>query len=147
MVPGQTITATTPVGTIAIRADDWLKRSYTWEGATRSVVMRPRTRRWYGSLGVYYPGSGRHWKEHKGITRGVLQEGQQRFESVEQAVDWIDKWVWMPRVYTHDGLVVGWAKVPEREQLNVDVWQILVNGQKPSTMPGATDSAIRVSPP
>src|SRR5207247_1891078 len=69
MVPGETITATTSVGTMELRADDWLKRSYTWEGATRSVEMWPRNERWYGSLGVYFPGDGRHWEEHHGITR------------------------------------------------------------------------------
>lgn len=147
MVPGQTIAATTPLGTIQIRADDWLKRSYTWEGATRSVKMWPRAERWDGSLGVYYPGPGRHWQEHHGITRGVVQEGQQQFDSLEKAVDWISKQQWMPYVYRNDGLVVGWGKVPDREQLNVDVWQIMINGKKPTTLPGATDAAIRVSPP
>jgi len=149
MVPGQTITATTPVGTISIRADDLLKRSYTWEGATRSAEMWPRAQRWYGSLGVYYPGEGRHWEEHHGITRGVVQEGQQHFDSVEAVMAWIAKaeQQWMPYVYRNDGLMVGWTKVPEREQLNVDVWQIMINGKKPTHLPRATDAAIRVSPP
>ena len=149
MLPGQTITATTPVGTIQIRADDWLNRSYTWEGATRSVVMWPRDERWYGSLGIYYPGPDRHWEEHHGITRGVVQEGQQHFDSVEAAMAWIAKpeQQWMPYVYRNDGLMVGWCKVLDREQLNVDVWQIMVNGKKPTTLPGATDAGIRVSPP
>ena len=145
MRPGETITATTPSGTIQVRADDWLRRSYTWDGATRSAVMWPRHERWYGSLGVYYPGPGRHWKEHHGITRGVLQEGQHHFDSVEAAMEWIGKQTWMPAVYRNDGLMVAWGKVPDREQLNVDVWQIMVNGEKPTTLPGATDSAIRVS--
>src|SRR4051812_45790833 len=81
MRPGETITATTPLGAMQVRADDWLERSYTWEGATRSVVMWPRDARWYGSLGIYFPGDGRHWHEHHGITRGVVQEGQQHFGS------------------------------------------------------------------
>ena len=145
MRPGETITATTPNGTIQIRAKDWLGRAYTWDGATRSVVMWPRDERWYGSLGVYYPGPGRHWKEHRGITRGVVQEGQHHFDSVEAAMEWIGKQTWMPAVYRNDGLMVAWGKVLDREQLNVDVWQIMVNGAKPTTLPGATDSAIRVS--
>ncbi len=149
MARGQTITAMTSVGTIQIRADNWLKRSYTWEGATRSVEMWPRNERWYGSLGVYYPGPGRHWEEHHGITRGVVQEGQQHFDSVEAAMAWIAKpeQKWMPYVYRNDGLMVGWTKVPEREQLNVDVWQIIIKGKKPTKLPGATDAAIQISPP
>jgi hypothetical protein len=150
MVPGQTITATTPVGTIEIYADDWLKRSYTWEGATRSVVMWPRDKRWDGSLGVYFPGPGRHWKEHHGITRGCVDEGQRHFPSEDDAAFWIQSQIrmyGMPYVCSRDGLVVGWMKVPEREQLDVSVWQIMVNGKKPTTMPGATDGPIRVSRP
>jgi hypothetical protein len=148
MVPGQTITARTPPGTIRISADDWLRRSYTWEGATRSVEMWPRDERWYGSLGIYYPGPGRHWEEHRGITRGVVQEGQQHFTSEQEALAWIrSQSGWKPHVYTRHGLVVGWRKVPEREQLDVDVWQIMVNGRKPPDLPGATDAAIQVSPP
>src|SRR5689334_5735778 len=41
MTPGMTVRATTPVGTIEIKATDALTRSYTWEGATRSVEMWP----------------------------------------------------------------------------------------------------------
>lgn len=148
MAPGQTIMAATPVGTIEIHADDWLRRSYTWEGATRSVETWPRAERWYGSLGVYYPGPGSHWEEHHGITRGVVQEGQQHFDSVKAAMAWISEHQqWMPNVYRNDGLMVGWSKTPEREQLNVDVWQIIVNGKKPTNLPGATDAAIRILPP
>ena len=56
MAPGSRLTATTPVGRIVINAGEGLRRSYTWDGATRSVEMWPRDKRWYGSLGIYYPG-------------------------------------------------------------------------------------------
>jgi hypothetical protein len=58
---------------------------------------------------------------------------------------WIAEQQWMPFVYRNDGLMVGWSKTPLRRQLNVDVWQILIHGQKPTSLPGATDGAIRVS--
>ena len=41
----------------------------------------------------------------------------------------------MPPVYTRDGLV-WWKTVPGRQQVNVNVWQIMVNGQKPANLPG-----------
>lgn len=148
MSPGETVTATTPSGTIAIRADGWLKRSYTWDGATRTLAMWPRDERWYGSLGAYFPGPGRHWEPHNGITRAVVDEGQQHFGSAHDAVEWIhryEKLALIPYAYTPEGLVVGWKTVPAREQLNVDVWQILVNGQKPKNLPGASSEAIRVT--
>jgi hypothetical protein len=109
--------------------------------------MWPREERWYGSLGLCYPGPGHHWKEHNGITRGVVEEGQQHFDSVEAAMEWIAQRTWMPFVYRNDGLMVGWGKVPGRYQLDVEVWQLMINGEKPASLPGATDEAIKVSPP
>ena len=62
MTPGMQITAHTEKGEITIRAGDGFERFYTWDGATRSVKLWPRKTRWYGSLGIYYPGPGQHWK-------------------------------------------------------------------------------------
>lgn len=105
--------------------------------------MWPRQERWYGSLGLYYPGPGNHWKSHNGITRGVLGEGQQHFKTVEETLAWISEQKrWMPFVYRNDGLVVGWRKVPPRKQLNVEVWQIYINGEKPMALPGSEDDKI-----
>jgi hypothetical protein len=138
------ITVTTQMGTIAITAGPGLERSYTWEGATRSVEMWPRTRRWNGSLGLYYPGPGNHWQEHHGITRGVLEEGQQHFEWTSEALKWIHERNWMPFVYRNDGLMVGWRKDLSRKQLNVEIWQIYVDGAKPNNLPGSQDDTILV---
>jgi hypothetical protein len=51
MPANATIEATTPEGKIIIKSGKGLKRYYSWDGATRSVVMWPRMERWYGSLG------------------------------------------------------------------------------------------------
>jgi hypothetical protein len=144
MPPGTSITATTGTGTMTVKAGQGLERSYTWEGATRSVRMDRRTRRWYGSYGAYFPGPGEHWQDHNGITRGVLEEGQQHFDTVDEAMQWLGSRNYMPRVWTDDGLVVGWMKVPLRKQLTVDVWQIYVNGRKPERMPGSQNDKIIV---
>src|SRR4249919_3030606 len=58
MEEGMTITAQTETGTIAITAGPGLDRTYSWEGASRSATLDPRTERWYGSLGAYFPGPG-----------------------------------------------------------------------------------------
>lgn len=142
MPDGMKIRATTSVGVIEIEAGPGCKRSYTWEGATRSVIMDPRGERWYGSLGLYYPGPGEHWAEHNGITRGVVEEGQQHFKTADEAVKWVKQRSYMPFVYRNDGLAVGWSKVPERRQLSVEVWQLMINGKRPVRLPGAIDSAI-----
>jgi hypothetical protein len=144
--PGMSIRARTTSGLIAIRAGNGLRRSYTWKSATRSVEMVPRGERWNGSLGLHFPGSGRHWEEHDGVTRAVVEEGQQDFETTRDALRWIgDRWTTL--VYRNDGLAVGWSKVPARRQLNVEVWQILVAGRKPTRLPGSDDRAIEVTCP
>jgi hypothetical protein len=127
MKKGMKITATIDGRTIIITAGKGLKRSYTWEGATRSVTMWPRCARWYGSMGIYYPGPGNHWKEHNGITRGVVQEGQQHFDSIGEAKSWLERHE--PIVYRNDGLAVMFFKVPERHQLDAAVWQIYIGGK------------------
>lgn len=147
MSKGMKIKATTPVGMIEIEAGEGCERSYTWEGATRSVIMGPRGERWHGSLGLAYPGPGNHWQEHNGITRGVLEEGQQHFSSEKEALAWIKERGFVKPVYRKDGLVVGWSKVLERHQLNVEVWQIYIKGKKPKKLPGANDAAIQVAMP
>lgn len=131
---------------IIITAGNGLKRSYTWKGATRSVEMWPRKERWYGSLGLYYPGDGYHWKAHRGIARGVLEEGQQHFKTIQEALKWIEsrKQQGLPLVYRNDGLLVGWYMVPERKQLDVQVWQLYIAGAKPTTLPGSQDEKIIV---
>jgi len=144
--PGMSVTAESSAGTITVAADDSLKRTYTWEGASRSVELCPRCERWYGNLGAYYPGPGNHWREHHGITRGVLQEGQQHFENVEEALAWIHKpWHEQRSVYRDDGLFILFAKIPERRQINVDVIQIMIGGRKPTTMPGSQNDKIKVT--
>jgi uncharacterized protein (TIGR03067 family) len=148
MSSGMKITAKTPVGTISITAGKGLRRSYTWEGATRSVTMEPREQRWYGSLGIAYPGLGCHWKPHNGIARAVTEEGQQHFKTEAEALEWLRKQKkWLPLVYRNDGLVVGWTKYLPRKQLNVDVWQIYIAGKKPTKLPGGQDDKIKVELP
>ncbi len=128
MTDGMKITATTGIGAMAITATKGLERTYTWEGETRSVIMWPRKARWFGSMGIYYPGPGHHWKEHNGINRGVVEEGHRHFNSEESALKWLK---WNPScVYRDDGLVVCYSKW--RNKLNVDVWQIYIGGKVPS---------------
>ncbi len=144
MEPGTRITATTPNGTIVITAGKGLERSYTWENDTRSVKMMARKERWLGSRGLYFPGSGEHWRDHNGITRGVLEEGQQHFMTDADALRWIADQKWQPYVWRDDGLMVGWSKSHERNQLNVSVWQIIVAGKKPDKLNGSNNDKISI---
>ncbi len=145
MSPGMSITASTREGIITIAAGEGFKRSYTWDGETRSVTLWPRWERWYGSLGAYYPGPGQHWRNNHGITRGVLDEGQQHFQTIEEALKWIGLAEQAGCIYRDDGLMVCWGRVLARKQLNVEVWQIMIAGKKPRSLPGSKNDAVSVS--
>ena len=150
MADGMQITATNSFGTIKIKAEGRFKRIYTWGGDTRWAFLDPRRQRWNGSLGIYCSGTGDHWKEHSGVTRGVLGEGQQHFSTREQAVAWLQRRphgsadAYADYVWRNDGLAVGWGKTLERCQLNVDVWQMYIAGSKPTRLPGSQNHRISV---
>ena len=147
MTPGMEITAKIDQGEIKIRAGKSFERFYTWDGETRSAELLPRTKRWYGSLGIYYPGPGDHWKSNHGITRGVLEEGVLWFKTVDDALNWIKRSVMINEsyVYTDSGLLIGFGKVSARRQINVSVWQIMIGGVKPQSLPGSMNDKIYVS--
>jgi len=131
MPPNATITATTDSGTIVIKSGRGLKRYYTWDGATRSVVMWPRPERWFGNFGIYYPAPGYPWITVNGVRRGVVEERQQNFDTIEEAETWLGKDC-QHCVYNDSGLVVSFTKIPGNDQINVDVWQIHIGGKTPS---------------
>jgi len=141
MEPNSRITATTSAGTISITSGNGLKRYYSWDGVTRAVVMDPD---YYGA-GINYPGPGYHWWPHQGISRGVLGEEQKDFKTIDDALKWLSELTWIPHVYRDDGLVVGWDKNPSRSQLNVNVWQIYINGKRPIKMLGSQNDKIIVT--
>jgi uncharacterized protein len=144
MSPGMKITATTSVGTIAVTAADELTRAYTWDGGTRAVEMQPQKSRYFGSLGLFFEGADVHWREHHGIARCSTEEGQQDFKTVEEVMKWIKEPERMDPVYRDDGLMVGWYKDLPRKMLRVNVWQILINGKKPTRLPGSQNDKIVV---
>jgi hypothetical protein len=144
MLPGMAITATTPVGTITVHAESNLRRSYAFANTKLSTTMTPRTERWYGSLGLY-DGGASLWCSHGRIDRTVVEEGQQHFETAEEALEWIRSQRAMPYVYRNDGLAVGWKTFAPRCELDVEVWQLLVQGNKPKRLEGAEDDKIRVT--
>jgi ankyrin repeat protein len=144
MSPGMKITATTSVGTIAVTAADELTRAYTWDGGTRAVEMQPQKSRYFGSLGLFFTGADVHWREHHGIARCSTEEGHQDFKTVEEVMKWIKEPERMSPVYRDDGLMVGWYKDLPRKMLRVHVWQILINGKKPTRLPGSQNDKIVV---
>ncbi len=144
MSPGMRITAKTSVGTIAITAVDQQTRSYTWEGATFAVERLPAAERFFAEDGLYYKGMGEHWRDHHGITRCLTKEANKLCITIEDAMAWIKEPERASFVYRGDGLMVGWSKSADPRQLTVEVWQILIDGKKPTRLLGSQDDKIVV---
>jgi hypothetical protein len=146
MVFGMKISAHSNGDGIIIQAGHGFERSYTWDGNTRTAKLWPRAGRWYGNQGIYFPGSGEHWKSNGGITRGVLQEGVLWFKTLSDTTNWLRN-IQPLKNYAHtgNGLVVAWERIPERKQINVDIWQLMIGGQKPESLPGSSDEQVNVT--
>ncbi len=148
MMDGMSITASNLLfGTITVTANKGLVRSYTWAGDTRTVTMWPRKERWYGSLGIYYPGPGPHWKEHDGVTRAILNEGYQDFNSMESLLEYIQRYKDRGTItYNDNGLFLSWHKTTGAGgTLYVTVWQFMINGNIPNKIPGSQNDKLRVA--
>ena len=63
---------------------------------------------------------------------------------MEEVMKWIKEPERLNPVYRNDGLMVGWYKDLPRKMLDVHVWQILINGKKPTRLPGSQDDKIVV---
>lgn len=166
MTEGTQIIADTGGKTLNISAGPCYERTYTWENGTCTILQHARKSRWYGSLGIYSP-SAMDWKSGscKELNHAVVEEGQQQFSDVSDALAWLqgkyNNWQslpesqWRPGVYlsqsayTNDGLLVSWELSPleDKKFLNVSVWQIYINGVKPTKLEGAQDDKIRVITP
>ena len=48
----------------------------------------------------------------------------------------------MKYVWTNTDLVAGWCVTPYRNQINIDLWQVYIDGKKPVELSGARDNAI-----
>jgi len=145
MPPGCIIEAVNKQGKMRIEAVGKYTRKYKWKGRSKKFRLWPREKRWNGSKGAYRPSGDRDM-------HAVLEEGQQHFSSQEEVYPWL---IWQRYngrrdvKYTSDGLVVVWQEqrhpvAANYSALSVDVWQIYVDGKKPSGLRGASDGAIKV---
>jgi hypothetical protein len=149
MREGVTIEARKDNTSVKVTADKGFDRTYEWDRCKLKSDMGARKQRWYGSMGIYDPAPsfGFTFGGCSGISRTVVQEGQIHFDDMQFAQKWIER---RPKsyktVWTNDGLLVSWNIVPGRQQLDVDVWLMCVNGKRPKRLVGANDSAVTVSP-
>jgi hypothetical protein len=141
---GMKIAATTADGTVVITAGEGTERTFSGDGWTKKRRLIARSTRWYGSLGLYDPAAS--FSTHG---RVLVDEGKQFFATESEALRYLyGESGYFKLVFTSNGLVVGYhvEAIPGGEPTrSVEVWQIYINGKKPSSLRGADDSAIRVS--
>jgi hypothetical protein len=106
--------------------------------------MIPRDEPFMGRVGIYNPA------ESWGInldTRVVYDESIIDFPDYDHIYSFLlqssDVMDW---VYTEDGLVVGFGRAPQRQQINVYIYQLLLNGKKPQNLKGARPNFIWLVP-
>ena len=129
---GMTLTAQTDWATIQITAIAKNKRKYTWDGQSIIVNLIPRQQRWYGSLGLYHP---QVRPPHKGVVHMVVEEGQQHFKTIDGAMIWLKRFE-EETIYRDDGLVISsrlTGNDSDQKFVDINVWQIFVNGKTLST--------------
>ena len=148
MTRGCRIQANTETARISIYAFSDLARGYEWKDVNEDAVLSSLKENGPGGPSLYFYGSTKNWREHDGTTGGEFREGRKGFQSPEQALQWIRQQSGKyPTVYRNDGLLVSCGKDLERKQITVEVWQILIIGNKPATLPGSDDSKITFSAP
>ena len=143
--PGMTVTATNPHGTVIIKAGEGTTRIFSGENWEKKRNLIPRRERWYGSLGLYDPAA-----SSSPYGRLLVDEGRLYFPSVSEALRYLYPGSdGFKPVYTNSGLVFGYDVETFGERMeptrSIQLWQIYVNGKRPTSMPGADDSAINVS--
>lgn len=134
-------------GPLRVSSKTGLDRSYNWGNCLLWADMRPRSTRWFGSLGAYDPAGsfGLFSWGCDGFSRTVVQEGQIHFDTEAFANEWIRR---RPASYENtwskNGVLVSWAFRPGRSQLGVAVWLMCLNGQPfaPASRPNIPELKI-----
>jgi hypothetical protein len=150
LLEGMKICAKTSNDAICISAVGGNKRSIIWDGKERQITLIPRKERWHGKLGLVSPNQPNNlWKSKDGVTRVLVQEAIIRFDNKDRAINSIN----FPGkerynvVYNDNGLLFTWhsSDSPKEKLLDLMVFQILIDGEKPETLPGSRNEDITIS--
>jgi hypothetical protein len=127
---GESVTIKNGTGELLVQANKDFKRSFTWNGKTRSVTMLERSEEWLGSKSLYFPGPGEHWAENNGVTRGVIEEGKRDFKDASEFKKWMrNKYQrYLDFRYLGNGRIGGWAIIKDRKQMECVIWEVRLAG-------------------
>ena len=145
---GMTLCATSDDEKICIFAEDDFTRLIYWDGLSNSITLVPRKERWHGKLGLVSPKPPKNlWTNKNGVTRALIQEAQIKINSAENVTRGLN----FPGrddgynvVYNDDGLLIIWKKsvLPDHNVLDLMLFQIISNGEKPNSLPGSQNDKI-----
>lgn len=142
---GMRITAYTPSGKISIEGGEGVTRVFAGENWSKTSNLTPRITRWYGSLGLYDPSPSDSMHG-----RFIVDEGRQFFSNESEALRYLQSLsgYYGRLTYNNSGLVIAYKVIDvegDRPTRSLTVWQIYINGKKPSSMRGAVDKNIEIT--
>ena len=138
------VEATNKNGTVLIEYISPLVRRYKWDKHDELRTLIPRKERWLGLLGAYDPAEQNIWNIFS--PRIVAEDSRLYFNNKTE----LEEWLFQSRevkdwVYTNDGLVAGFFKSPDRNQVNIEVYQLYVDGIKPTILEGSRPENIKIT--
>ncbi|CAN5133780.1 hypothetical protein BH11CYA1_BH11CYA1_07120 [soil metagenome] len=155
--PNTNVSATTPLGNIAITSGNGLMRTITWDGVSSSVSLTAHKTAEKNAITetFSFPDPAeryRHkytfhrqfWNLHKGVSKCIFSEERKYFSNQTDALKYLSETsCCAPRVYNNRGLAISWSQ--HDDAFDVTVVQLVINGKEPKSLPGADDSKIKVA--
>lgn len=148
--PRTTLEVNTDAGPISITSGSGLLRTIVWHGQKRSISLErapfsPSHDLWSPSSrsGERWPGH--DWKYVSGITRCAYVEGVRRFDSREEALQYIERIRDRDSSMrcSEDGLMLSVLEFAEPETIHIGLFQILVDDEKLSDLPQTAKMLLR----
>ena len=145
MQDGMKIITMTKHGEFIVEAGSGTERSYTWDGETVKVNLVPRQERWHGTLGLL---DGNDVDPpHKNVVHVVIEECQIHYNSLDDATKRLGTYEGIEDIYRDDGLFIRFTKQTSDNGeifIDISIFQILINGEKPIKLPGSQNNKIKV---
>jgi hypothetical protein len=123
---GSRLSGVTGAGPIEVLAVGTSRRRYRFARFDFEVELKPRDVS-FTDRGVTYNGAWAQGGLPGGSGRYVVREEQVHVATCEAAAAWFhDEAATMRWAVNADGVVVGWAVVPDRRQVNVSIYRVFV---------------------
>ncbi len=133
---------------VCILAENDFQRTVYFEGFSNSITLIPRKERWQGKMGLVSPKPPKNlWHNNNGVTRALIQEAEIEVKSINNflvKINFPGRENGYNVVYNDNGLLIIWKKsiLNGSNVLDLMLFQIVINGEKPKSMPGSQNNDI-----